>query len=598
MKIREVIEMIGSNEIYLPAIQRRFVWKHPQIEKLFDSIMRDYPIGTFLFWFLKGDKIKDYTFYKFLKNYHQKDNDLNEVAPKPELKENIIGILDGQQRLSSIYIALQGTYAYKLPYYHYTSQWAFPVRKFYLNLFNVNNRNESEDCVYDFKFLTDKEAQKTDENNLWFLVRRVLEWKKASEVNKFYRELMNKHKGTEFINILEPKQDDIDDILTDLWHKLTTSEIINYYKIDEPELDNILDIFVRVNSGGTVLSKSDLLFSTIVAHWQEGREKIEDLMKQINKKGDGFFFDNDFIMRSCLVLTDSPVLFKVGNFKQENIEKIKKQWPNIVKATNDTVDLLAEFGFSGDTITSQNAIIPIVYYILKDGQINEKTKKEIKKFLIHGFIKQVYGGQGDRVLSNIREGLSEKDVNNCFILRSPKFLFNDILNIKLPGNKSFKVTEDDLEEILDYKKGAYSFMILTLLYPHLKYDQIKFHQDHLHPNGLFNKTGFQKNNISEDNWENYLYLKDRLPNLQLLEGGTNKSKNKTPLKDWVNKKNIIPDLVKYKNDNFIPNDANFEFENFKEFYNKRRKIIKKNLKGILYITGIKTDGNTVNSQSN
>ena len=582
MKIREVIEMIGTNEIYLPAIQRKFVWKHTQIEKLFDSIMRDYPIGTFLFWFLNGEKINEYTFYKFLQNYHQKNKYLNDIAPRPELKDRIVGILDGQQRLSAMYIALQGTYAYKLPYYHWKNEKAFPVRKFYLNLFNINNTES--DCVYDFKFLTEKEASKVDENNLWFLVKRVLKWKKASEVNKYYREIEGQFNDPEIIEILQPKQDDIDDILTDLWHKLTNSEIINYYKIDEPDLDNILDIFVRVNSGGTILSKSDLLFSTIVAHWEEGREKIEELIQHINEKGDGFYFDNDLIMRSCLVLTDSPVLFKVGNFKQENISKMKDEWNNIKDAINKTVDLLVEFGFSGETITSQNAIIPIAYYFIKGGQINKEIKSEIKQFLIHGFIKQVYGGQGDRVLSNIREGLREKDNNDSYQLKNSKFSFDDILAIRLPGNKSFKITEDDLEEILDYKKGAYSFMVLTLLYPHLRYDQVKFHQDHLHPHGLFNKTGFQQNNISEDDWESYLNLKDRLPNLQLLKGSENESKNKTPLKEWMTKKDIIPDLDKYKNDNYISNDVSLAFNDFNVFFKKRRKTIKNTLKDILRLS--------------
>jgi len=586
MKIREVIELIGSNDIYLPAIQRKFVWKYNQIEKLFDSIMRDYPIGTFLFWFLKDETINDYTFYKFLQNYHQKTNYLNDVAPKPELKDKIIGILDGQQRLSSMYIALQGTYAYKLPYYHYNSEWAFPERKFYLNLFNVNNTDN--DCIYDFKFLTEKEALKLDENNLWFLVKRVLKWKKMSEVNKYYRELESKFDDPKIIEILKPRQDNIDDILSNLWDKLTNSEIINYYKIDEPELDNILDIFVRVNSGGTILSKSDLLFSTIVAHWEEGREKIEELIERINEKGDGFYFDNDLIMRSCLVLTDSPVLFKVGNFKQENISKIKNEWNKIKDAIKKTIDLLAKFGFSGETITSQNAIIPIAYYFIKGGQINPAIEEEIKQFLIHGFIKQVYGGQGDRVLSNIRDGLRLEE-NDNYKLKNNKFSFDDILSIRLPGNKSFKITNDDIDEILDYKKGAYSFMVLTLLYPHFKYDQIKFHQDHLHPHGIFNKTGFNKNNIQETEWDNFINLKDRLPNLQLLEGSENESKNKTPLKEWIVKKDIIPDLQKYKNDNFIPNNVDLDFDKFQLFFNERRGLLKNKLTDILRIDDDKTE---------
>ena len=58
--------MINYNKIYLPAIQRKFVWKPNQIEKLFDSIMRGYPIGTFLFWDLEENNVNKYTFYKFI----------------------------------------------------------------------------------------------------------------------------------------------------------------------------------------------------------------------------------------------------------------------------------------------------------------------------------------------------------------------------------------------------------------------------------------------------------------------------------------------------------------------------------------------------
>jgi uncharacterized protein with ParB-like and HNH nuclease domain len=133
-KIYEVIQMIVRNELYLPVIQRKFVWKPNQIECLFDSIMRGYPIGTFLFWFVRGEKKNDYTFYKFLLNYHERDLYLNEIAPRPELRDEIIGVLDGQQRLSGLFISLQGTYAYKNPRARWDSDDAFPKRQLFFNL--------------------------------------------------------------------------------------------------------------------------------------------------------------------------------------------------------------------------------------------------------------------------------------------------------------------------------------------------------------------------------------------------------------------------------------------------------------------------------
>jgi uncharacterized protein with ParB-like and HNH nuclease domain len=140
--------MIGSNKLYLPAIQRKFVWEHEKIESLFDSIMRNFPIGTFLFWFLKGDK-DDYTFYKFLDGYHERHKYENQIAPKPELKDEIIGVLDGQQRLSSMYIPLQFSYSYRMPHARKENAESYPERFFYINLMKEQTQLQ-EDSLFEF----------------------------------------------------------------------------------------------------------------------------------------------------------------------------------------------------------------------------------------------------------------------------------------------------------------------------------------------------------------------------------------------------------------------------------------------------------------
>ena len=160
-------------------------------------------------------------------------------------------------------------------------------------------------------------------------------------------------------------------------------------KIEEQELDNILKIFVRVNSGGTILSKTDLLFSTIIATWEDGRDEIETFITELNKKGNGFRFNNDFVMRSCLVLTDCHVIFKVNSFKSENVLKIKTEWPTIKDAIKRTVDLLVEMGINGQNLTSQNAIILIAYYIAKGGVIDSTTKKEFQLYIVHALLKNI-----------------------------------------------------------------------------------------------------------------------------------------------------------------------------------------------------------------
>lgn len=133
ISIREAIELIQKKKYVLPSIQREFVWESSQIEVLFDSIMRDYPISTFLFWQVERDRINEFQFYEFLQHYHERDATHN---PKASLAndEDVVAILDGQQRLTSLYIGLKGTYAEKIKAKRWDSPKAFPKKKLYLNL--------------------------------------------------------------------------------------------------------------------------------------------------------------------------------------------------------------------------------------------------------------------------------------------------------------------------------------------------------------------------------------------------------------------------------------------------------------------------------
>ena len=187
--------------------------------------------------------------------------------------------------------------------------------------------------------------------------------------------------------------------------RLVTDGIINYYEIVDDSIDSVLDIFVRVNSGGTVLSKSDLLFSTIVSYWDKARDEIDKLLSEINKKGEGFKFCNDFIMRTCLYLLDMSVALKVETFKKDSILKIKENWDSIRKAINDTVDLLNEFGFNSENMISYVAVSPMVYYRYKGGNFDSSSKAELRKYIVIAQVRQIFGAASNSALTSIREAL-------------------------------------------------------------------------------------------------------------------------------------------------------------------------------------------------
>lgn len=601
--IKQVVEDIEFSKAYLPAIQRKFVWPRWKIEYLFDSLMRNYPIGSFLFWELKAEKASDYVFYNFLRNYDER-NPNNTRKNGIFLHPEIIGVLDGQQRLSSMYLGLQGSHRERLKHHRVSSHHAYPENFLFLNLLSLPYFESAEgidierDKDFEFKFLTIPQSINTSYKNedghngpcLWFRVGDVLRWNEDPEIDDIFDEFIEKSNfEVQKSTIIENKRF-IKKALRDLHKRICQEELINYFKVTKDDLDDILQIFIRVNSGGTILSKTDLLFSTIVATWEDGRDEIEAFLRELNGKGDGFWFNNDFLMRCCLVLSDLPVLFKVNSFKSENVQLIKDNWENIKSALNRTVDLIASYGFNGTVLTSQNAIIIIAYHYMKGGNNSEVSKQGMRKYLLHSSLKNVYGGQGDQVITSFRNTLrkEEKEGSKTFILKNVNFPIDEFLELKLPASKSLKITSDDIDNFMQYRKGANAFFVLSLLYPNLRYNEIHFHQDHIHPDSRFSNAKLNAAEIAEDKWWAWQQIKDTMPNLQLMEGRQNESKNAKPFIEWLNgedgsgKKNV-PDMAKFCLDNYIPEKTDLNISNFDDFYQKRKSLLVDEIHSILNI---------------
>ena len=154
--IRDVLAEVHAGKYLLPAIQREFVWKPPQIEALFDSILRGYPIGSFLFWQVDREHRSKYQFYEFIRKYHERDRRHN---PKADVSgtEGLTAILDGQQRLTALYIGLHGSHSAKAWGKWWSSDDAFPEKRLHLNL---SEPATDWDGGFLFKFLTDAEVAK------------------------------------------------------------------------------------------------------------------------------------------------------------------------------------------------------------------------------------------------------------------------------------------------------------------------------------------------------------------------------------------------------------------------------------------------------
>lgn len=322
LTIADVVKDISANKYVLPSIQREFVWSTSQIEKLFDSVMQDYPFGAFLFWELSKDQNTLYDFYSFLQNYHEKNARHN---PKVNLtgNDNVMAVLDGQQRLTSIYIGLKGTYAYKMPFKQWKNNSAFPERKLYLN---IVEQAKDETDKYEFSFFTADEV-KNDTDHYWFEVGKILDMTELGDVMNYLMQ------NIAFSGVYTQDQCIFANAtLSQLFKVIHTQPSISYYKVKSEELDKVLQIFIRVNSGGTVLSYSDLLLSIATAQWEflDARKEITEFVDYINTIGSGFNINKDFILKASLVLTGfSDIAFKVDNFNKQNMLKIEQNWQTI-----------------------------------------------------------------------------------------------------------------------------------------------------------------------------------------------------------------------------------------------------------------------------
>ncbi|HAP5740056.1 TPA: DUF262 domain-containing protein [Enterococcus faecalis] len=570
--IKNLIKKIDNNEYVLPALQREFVWKPEQIERLFDSIMKGYPIGSFLFWNVQNENINKYEFYNILKEYHQRDARHN-TKINISHKDSVTAILDGQQRITSIYIALKGTYSYKIKGAWKNNDNAYPSRQLYLNIVSPN-LDTNKDVQFDFRFLTNEEAEDFTEDTLWYPVSDILQFEVGEmfTVIARYQELYRKN----FPNESVEKTSYIMNSLGTL-HQIMEKDILAYYEENSQEIDKVLDIFIRMNSGGTTLTYSDLLLSLATAKWQNlnAREEIYSLVDELNMIGNGFNFNKDNILKAALVLTDKKnIKFRASNFDKQTTNLIETNWEKTKKAISLAVNLLSNFGFNGDTLIANSVIIPVVYYLYKidcpnnyleaDRYLNDRNK--IKYFVQISLLKRIFGGTPDSILLKMRENMQDL---------SEGFPLSKLLKVR-DTNKSLILTDEDIDYLLDTKIGKYSFTLLSVIFPAIDLKN-KFHQDHIFPSSKYkNKKNLREIGYSEEEITFIVEHIDTIVNLQLLEGIPNTEKNNKYFDDWVLKRyNSNEELDYYLNRNLL--NKVYKKNEFIQMYTDRKEELRKRL---------------------
>jgi hypothetical protein len=569
--IEKALERISAHEYVLPAIQREFVWSTDQICRLFDSLMRGYPIGSFLFWRVEPTTLKKFVFYEFILHYHEL------TAPHcPKLdkyaKNRLTAVLDGQQRLTALNVGLRGSHAEKLPRKWSTNLDAYPVKRLHLNLIGSPPENLL-DLKYDFRFLTPRQADQATHEQHWFPVSKILDMKAGVDLFRYIQSAGLADHPTAFETI-------------DRLHRVVKiDEPISFFEEEEQDLEKVLIIFIRVNSGGTVLSYSDLLLSIATAEWgdRDAREAVNGLVDGVNKTGQGFDFSKDLVLKAGLVLTDiGDIRFKVSNFNQANMRVLDQNWEAIENALRLGVHLLANFGFSGQTLAADSVLIPIAYYLHHKGASGnfltgsawKDDRALIRQWVIRSLLKTGVWGSG---LDTLLTGLRQK-------LRGAKDTSFPTAAIESEMTRLGKSPKFDWEEIEDLVSTKYSdkrtFTILTLLYPGVDVRNV-FHIDHVFPQSLFSRKKLLKAGVPEAKIDALIDQVDGLPNLQLLEGQVNVEKQAQLPLDWARKRHPEPAAISGYLSSHDMHDLPADIAEFDSFYRHRSERMARRLSEML-----------------
>jgi hypothetical protein len=526
--IRKALDRIHAREYVLPAIQREFVWSTEQIERLFDSLLRGYPIGPFLFWTVQPEHSHDFVFYEFMERYHERTHRHNKRLELPSPRP-LVAILDGQQRLTSLNIALNGSHARKLPYRRYSNPDAYPERFLYLDLCRRLSEDDG-DLLYRFEFLTpERAAEETGEQTHWYRVRDVLALPAGAVPLLHY---------VQSAGIPDELRMTATESLDRLRSVVADEPQIAFHEEEEQDLDRVLNIFIRVNSAGTPLSYADLLLSIATAQWSErdAREEINALLDELNDTRHGFAFDRNLILKAGLVMTDATsIAFKVTNFNQQNMLRLETHWQRIADSLRLAAALIGDFGFSARTLNANSALIPIADFLFqRHAEPSFRTRSEsaadraaIRSWLVRGQLKAGVWGSGlDRLLLALRS--VQRQVG------AETFPGVQLETAMTALGKGLRFASEEIDDLVEtgYDRRGRDFALLALMYEGVDVRN-EFHVDHVFPRSRFTPSKLRAVGVPDEQIAGMRDRFNRLPNLQLLEGPINIAKQDQLPLDWA-----------------------------------------------------------------
>jgi len=510
--IMGLLNQISDDEVDLPAIQRDFVWSEPQTEMLLDSIMRGYPIGIALLW----ETYNDIQYRLFEKDFRR--GTLHSYRDNTDGRRLRV-VLDGQQRLQSLYIALHG------------QRGGRPV---HFDVLSGQRWDDTEEERYLFDFLNPSDAKAADEDALagaaamgeddeyatpvWWISVRELFTMPARARRDLTKDLAERLKLSEDdAALLEENLSTFDEVFTRDQNILKLSTIDENLPSDSPyrktETD-VLEIFVRINREGTALSRSDLIFSMLKLSWKESAEGLPEFVQAINE-GNSFELDTDFVVRCLFAVSGLGGKLEIDLLrKQANIVKLQNNYESCCDAIRATVDFVQTHCRcqSSRLLGNSTTLVPIVHYLFglpRHEVPNDQADRLRSAVYLFGLARPFSRYGESRVGNFVRTALDARDADDHTFP----------LEVAVQRVRDWEKIES-VEGLSEANHLLTLHLIQGLSGARVQYSRNAPEVDHIFPRSELRKRGQGEDHIND------------LANFWILAQGKNRNKSNRPPKEY------------------------------------------------------------------
>jgi len=551
ISVKEAMDNI-NNSWYLPAIQRPFVWgsryeNEMYICKLFDSILKGYPIGGLIIW----NTAVEVPYREFISNYI--DRETQKLVDQGLWSKNNKGLVyDGQQRLQTLYSCLKYTFNGKILVYDV--------------LFDLSNdSDDTEETGFSFV----NKHSTTD----WNLIRMNELFAHSPDQDKrTYRKKIIKCNP----NITEEEDALVEKNVDKLWSIFVEidKKSLSHFSILTSESKIVTEVFQRLNTGGIPLSLGDLLFTKIKDKDKnfDFEEKLQDCSNKIfESTGNGYIFDAYSILQLLHLIVKKRVRIDQNDVSKSEIDQFTNSWDKLEKPLISffTDYLWGQYKINHNSIVPRKlALLPIIVYFYevfnKGFKFTDFSSENLKKINQYFLKSQINDWNLQSHVDNFTKTIIDESLKKDELFEFPlKEIENHIYNQKRSRRNI---------DILEQSFTGYVWFTLKILTPNRMYQfaqdiqrRFKPEIDHIFPRKLKDET------------QEYFEKVDIIWNMQPIKGEINNHKKNIHPKDFFtdNAKNSRGESIigsTYLSDyDFIPKDFNDDiWDRPIDFIEKRR----------------------------